>query len=246
MKNIIKKIWPKKLKNKHLKLKNKHLYEVLESYDITPQIILDIGANKGLMVDIYSKKFPLSKIHAFEAIPELSDELRNTFHNDSNITIVPNALDKEEGVRSFNQTVISGNSSFFDISEQQKQSSHHDDVTRVVKSIDVQCTTLDNYAQKNQIEIIDFLKIDIQGAEVLAFEGAKKLLENGSISAIYVEVMFSKVYENQCFYHDIASLLLKNGYWFYNFFDSSCQADGSLIHSNALFFSSNISRKKWS
>lgn len=239
MKKFIKKILPRKSKRKQL-------FEVLERYDVNPNIIYDVGANKGLAINTYSKKFPSSSIYAFEAIPELSEELSNIYRSNSNIIIVPNALDKSKGVRNFNQTIISGNSSFFDISEQQKHSAHHDNVTRVIKSIEVQCTTLDDYSQSNNIEKIDFMKMDIQGAEVLALEGAKQLLKSGSISAIYVEVMFAQVYEQQCFYHDIASLLLKNGYWFYNFFDSSCQSDGSLIHSNALFFSPKVPRNMWS
>jgi len=103
------------------RLKNKHVYGVLENHDISPSTIFDVGANKGLMVNVYSKQFPLSKIHAFEAIPELCGELRSEFRNYPNITIVQNALDNKEGTRCFNQTIISGNSSFFDISEQKKE-----------------------------------------------------------------------------------------------------------------------------
>jgi FkbM family methyltransferase len=224
----------------------KNQFDVLESYGIEPKVIFDVGANKGLTIDLYSKHFKNSKIYAFEAIPELGFELKKRYLSNSRIVVIPNALDKEKGTRIFNQTVISGNSSFFDISDQQKESVNHNDVTRLDKKIEIQCITLDDYTQEKNIEKIDFMKMDIQGAETLALEGASRLLKKGVISAIYVEVMFAKVYENQCFYHDISSFLLDKGYWFYNFFDSSCQSDGSLIHSNALFFSPKIERKKWS
>lgn len=237
LKKVIKKITP---------FNKSSQFDVLKSYEICPEIIFDVGANKGLTIDLYSDHFPSSKIFAFEAIPELSAGLKQSFLNNSNVIIVSHALDKEKRTRTFNQTIISGNSSFFDISVQQKESLNHDSVTRIDKKIEVHCTTLDDYANEENIKKIDFMKMDIQGAEVLALEGASHLLKNGLISAIYVEVMFSEVYENQCFYHDIASLLLGHGYWFYNFFDSSRQSDGSLIHSNALFLSPKIDRKKWS
>ena len=221
-------------------------FHILEIYGIQPKVIFDVGANKGLTIDLFKQYFRNSKIYAFEAIPELGAELEKKYLDNSEIIIVPNALDKEQGTRAFNQTVISGNSSFFDISSQQKQSINHSNVTQIDKKIEVQCITLDDYTQENSIEQIDFMKMDIQGAETLALEGANQILNAGLISAIYVEVMFAKVYENQSFYHDISSFLLDKGYWFYDFFSSSHQSDGSLIHSNALFFSPKIERKKWS
>ena len=44
------------------------------------------------------------------------------------------------------------------------------------RSIQVPTTTLDEFAQRQSIEYVDLLHMDIQGAELLALQGAKRIL----------------------------------------------------------------------
>ena len=64
-----------------------------------------------------------------------------------------------------------------------------------IKSIYIKSLTL-NYLFKKKYTIDDFnfINIDIQGAELLAFSGATKILD--SIDAIYTEVNFKELYKN--------------------------------------------------
>ena len=51
------------------------------------------------------------------------------------------------------------------------------------KSVEVQCTTLDDYFSPT--EIVDFIKMDVQGAEAAAFKGMRRVLEeNNNIQVI--------------------------------------------------------------
>jgi FkbM family methyltransferase len=56
----------------------------------------------------------------------------------------------------------------------------------------------------------NFMNLDIQGAELLALEGAGDILND--IDYIYTEVNINEVYENCCLLHEIDNFLLK-----YNF-----------------------------
>ncbi len=53
---------------------------------------------------------------------------------------------------------------------------------------DVSNLILDDYIEKHAIKRIDFLKMDIEGSEPFALEGARKSLTQGLIRVLYVEV----------------------------------------------------------
>ena len=46
------------------------------------------------------------------------------------------------------------------------------------KTINVKCDTIDNYCNINNIENIDFIKIDVEGAEKMVLDGANNMLKN--------------------------------------------------------------------
>ena len=51
--------------------------------------------------------------------------------------------------------------------------------------------------QENKIESVDILKLDLQGGELDALDGASKSLKEGKIKCILCEVMFECHYYNQ-------------------------------------------------
>jgi FkbM family methyltransferase len=55
-------------------------------------------------------------------------------------------------------------------------------------SLEVPCTTLDDYATKHQIERIDLLKVDVEGAEADVFAGSRSLLASRRVSVVLFEV----------------------------------------------------------
>lgn len=73
-------------------------------------------------------------------------------------------------------------------------------------TIEIETTTLDLFTQANGIHAVDFLQIDVQGAELQVLEGAIALLKN-SILALQVEVEFCPLYLNQPLFADIDQYL---------------------------------------
>jgi FkbM family methyltransferase len=55
----------------------------------------------------------------------------------------------------------------------------------------VPVTTLDSFAEENDIDTIDVLKIDVEGSDINVLKGADRLLSGGHIGAVIVEVPLS-------------------------------------------------------
>lgn len=73
-------------------------------------------------------------------------------------------------------------------------------------SVGIETTTLDAFCEEENIEEIDFLQIDVQGADLDVLQGAINLL-NKTILAIQIEVEFSHLYINQPLFADVDNFL---------------------------------------
>ncbi|MGB7444687.1 MAG: FkbM family methyltransferase [Coleofasciculaceae cyanobacterium] len=78
-------------------------------------------------------------------------------------------------------------------------------------TVELETTTLDTFCQEEGINEIDFLQVDVQGAELQVLEGASNILEK-SILAVQVEVEFSHLYVNQPLFTDVDIYLRKQGF----------------------------------
>jgi len=86
------------------------------------------------------------------------------------------------------------------------------EVTELVSKRPVQTRRLDDIPE---VPAMDFLKIDVQGAELSVFKGAKRLLAN--CLAIQTEVEFVRLYKDQPLFADVDSHLRANGFQFHRF-----------------------------
>jgi hypothetical protein len=100
--------------------------------------------------------------------------------------------------------------------------------------------TIDGFCAEKQIEAIDILKLDIQGAELKALHGSRSMLERQKISLIFSEVLFGPQYEEQAQYHEIATWLAKFGYRLFRFYELHYAPDRSLDYSDAIFCTDSI------
>lgn len=69
---------------------------------------------------------------------------------------------------------------------------------------------------------VDFMKLDVQGAELMVLQGAERVLKD--VLAIQVEVEFLELYENQPMFADVDRYLRRQGFAFHTFlgFGSRC------------------------
>jgi FkbM family methyltransferase len=58
-----------------------------------------------------------------------------------------------------------------------------DQLNQPIITFNVKCQTLDSYCKERAISDIDFIKIDVEGAEKHIFDGAKEMLSSKKIKA---------------------------------------------------------------
>lgn len=87
-----------------------------------------------------------------------------------------------------------------------------DEVLQLKARHPVATTRLDDIAG---IDDVDFIKIDIQGAELMVFENAPRII--GQALMIQTEVEFVEIYQGQPMFADVDAFLRRSGYQFHTF-----------------------------
>ena len=109
-----------------------------------------------------------------------------------------------------------------------------DEQVKTIGQTIVNTETIDSFCSIHKIDKIDILKMDIQGAELLALKGAIKLLEEKKIGLIYTETYFRRQYNNQPLFHEISKFLADYGYYIQDIY-SPIYGKGSIAWCDAIF-----------
>jgi FkbM family methyltransferase len=173
---------------------------LMKKYVKKGDTVLDIGSNFGYYTALFSmlvgKK---GEVHTFDPLPWATDLLeKNAKMNDSfkNVTINRFGLGEKKG-KSLIFRYKWGDSGLSSLRK-------HGLVP--ADSFICKIETLDSYVEKKKFKKIDFIKCDIEGAELLAFKGGSKTLAKFS-PILFFEVL--KAYERDFNYkpEDIYSFL---------------------------------------
>ena len=174
------------------------MLEFLNSKGINPKTVFDVGANFGEISLFFCRKLPDAKIVAIEASPENLEILRynmaKQYFNTDNIKIVPKAVSDKNGFVHITCGLGSENT----IMEQS------DD------SVNVPCDKLDSIINSMGINQIDFMKIDIEGAEPLLKESLCASADK--IRSLFIEFSNKNNQEN---YISLMKGLCNAGYTIY-------------------------------
>ena len=166
------------------------LNHLKEKYNLNLTNILHVGAHEGQELDDYIQ-CGAKKIHWIEANTDLanklSDRLDASIHKVTN-AVVSNEDDKEVIFKIANNTQ---SSSILDLGE---HSNLFPDIYYTHEEKRFTKTLNSILSEEVFLEKIDFLNIDIQGAELLALQGLSDHLD--SIKSIYIEINDSEVYKN--------------------------------------------------
>lgn len=133
-------------------------------------IVIDVGANIGYYTLIFAKLVgKTGKVIAFEPEPKNFQLLKkNIAINELTNVIIEQKIvsDKNEKIKLF-------------LADSGIVGHRINPIKNTTNFIEVDSVTLDNYLQINNLnKKINFLKIDVEGAEMQVLEGAKCILEN--------------------------------------------------------------------
>ena len=182
--------------------------------------IFEIGACEGEDSIKYSRIFPNAKIYSFEPVKENFDKIANNLekYNIKNVVVFNEALSNNVGNSDF--YLSSGHPDYLpktnDWDYGNKSSSllppknHQPKWMSFEKKEQIRNNTILNFCEQNKIQYIDFVHMDVQGAELMVLEGTGSFLKN--IKMIWLEVSLVEFYENQPLKNNIIDFLNKNGF----------------------------------
>lgn len=186
-------------------------------------VIFDVGANKGHWADIVLEEFKDDcNLHIVEPNDKLCSFMEIKYEYKKNITYYRLPFYKEATVVPFYYFENFNNelSGIYDGGEKWEG--------LPVKTKSVQSVTLDSYCDMRSVPKIDYLKIDVEGADVDVLLGAGKMLSENKIGIIQIEYSehWLRAEYNFSNLKDIAD---KYGYKIYRYIDGNFWEEKSIM-----------------
>ena len=179
--------------------------------------LLEVGARpiEGESEPFYAllNEFPRSYISAFEVDPELCNQLNEK--TPDNITYYPQALADSSGETLLYMTRHPMCASLYKPNAALLEKYNGLEVVQLVGTETINTMRLDAFLADNALPGADFIKIDVQGAELDIFRGGGDSI--ASALMIVSEVEFIELYENQPLFGDVCSYLAEQGLMFHKF-----------------------------
>ncbi|MEO9191479.1 MAG: FkbM family methyltransferase [Acetobacteraceae bacterium] len=177
--------------------------------------VFDIGSRDGRQALELANLFRGADIVAIECNRETLDICRRNVAQNSRIRLVDKAINSFTGRCPFypidpTRTITTwadgnpGASSLFVATGDYPIEEY------VQNAVEVDCIRVDDLCAKLQIDVIDLIWMDLQGAELLALQSAGALLDK--VRYIYTEVSHRPIYKGQCLFADVEAFLTARGF----------------------------------
>lgn len=173
---------------------------------------IDGGAHLGETSLTLVDAFPEAIIYSFEPEPDNYKVLCKNTAGYPSITALNLALGEADKVVTFYKNYNSQTGSLLAGADGCTKYVDKAEQMQLLEKIDVEMTTLDDWAENNKISSIDLIKLDLQGYELNALMGAKNLLKNKKVNFLFFEVNFVPAYENQAQLSELYEFVTKMGY----------------------------------
>lgn len=171
--------------------------------------VFDIGANRGDFTVLFSSVVgPTGSVHAFEPVPPTFSALDERIKAECrfrNVALNNHAIGDAEGV--FQMQVPGGD--FGQASLKSHAMASWTDRER--QSYDCKVRTLDSYLEQHEVNRLDFIKIDVEGAELSALRGGQKTIDRFH-PVIHCECMAAWTVAFDYTPADLVSFLRHHGY----------------------------------
>lgn len=187
-----------------------------------PRVIMDIGACEGEDSIRFTRLYPQAKVFAFEPLPSNQTLVRANLarYDAKRVELVPLALSNQQGEATFH--VSSGRPPDLFAGKDWNYGNKSSSLlapagdgkihgwVEFKEAITVPTGTLDQFCAERGIDRIDFIQMDVQGAELLVLAGAERMLPH--LTAIWLEVSSRKIYQDQVLDHEITRFLRARGF----------------------------------
>lgn len=171
-------------------------------------VIFDVGANIGQTAYQLVRYFPKSEIHCFEPVRKTFGELQDRYGS----AVICHRL-------AFGSERSDLEISTFSDSELNSFSEVRGDAVPLGKEL-VQVDTIDRFCSESSIDVIDILKMDVQGWEKSVLMGSSKLLQARSVRFVLAEVGFRNRDKDMQNFGALNHFLDDCGFEFCGFYDN--------------------------
>ncbi|NJM37799.1 MAG: FkbM family methyltransferase [Akkermansiaceae bacterium] len=139
--------------------------------------ILEIGCHDGENTQWFIEQFKQPVIHCFEPDPRAIKKFRENFSQYTSVSLHEFALGDKAGTATFHQSSHSDPTGDWDASGSLMAPKNHLKEYPWVtfdSSVTVDVETLDAFCEKNDVKEVDFIWMDVQGAELKVISGGNK------------------------------------------------------------------------
>lgn len=178
-----------------------HEYKFLTQYSFPAGLIVDVGANLGIVSLILARRFSERPVHAFEPHPSTTKALRGNV-----------SLNKAENVEVHEAAVGDRETTVLFRAHPEKRATARRVEEEGEYATRVPCILLDEWAREAAIDTISLLKVDVEGYEKSVFEGGQSLLQRQEVGIVYFEVCPALARQAGFAVHEAAAFLEECGY----------------------------------
>jgi FkbM family methyltransferase len=207
-----------------------------------PAVVFDIGCHDGLDSIRYARLLPRARVFAFEALPEVFHSIADNLRRFECHSVEPFnwALAAQRGEADFfvssgtpdDHRALEADWNYGNKSSSLLPPGEYPALCPWLKFervIRVRTETLDNFCQEHGLEIIDFIHMDVQGAELEVLAGARRTLP--AIRVIWLEAKTRPLYQGQPLKPDVQQFMAQHGFRMVK--DTVGELTGDLMFVNA-------------
>ena len=181
--------------------------ELAYSYIPEGAVVIEAGAHIGVHTAEMAR-LRNCRIHAFEPVPHIFAQLRENTRPLSNVTCYNLALSDKTGFA--DMFVSSGGSDGSSSLFTPKEHLNTNPDVLFEQKIRVETSTLDDWAAKRGITRVDYMWLDMQGAEYAMLQASPAILK--TVKVIFTEVSLMELYEGTPLYPEFKRWLQGQGF----------------------------------
>ena len=192
--------------------------------------VVDIGANRGQFALAVRGGHPSARLLSFEPLPLPASVYRRVFAHDPLATLHEAAVGRERRYVDMHVSARDDSSSLLPMSAVQGEIFPG---THEVGRTEVCIGRLEDYVNEEEIESPALLKLDVQGAELMALTGCERLLH--LFNWVYVECSFMELYVDQPLAGEVIAWLRQRGIVLSGVYNVSFDSLGRAVQADFLF-----------
>lgn len=195
-----------------------------------PEMVVDIGANRGQFALAVRHIHPRAHVVSFEPLAKPAATYRSIFAGQMQVTLHEAAIGPQAGVGEIHVSKHDDSSSLLPMGEAQDRLFPG---TVEVGRQSVRVARLADHVGNADISAPALLKLDVQGFELSALQGCEDLLDR--FAWIYVECSFLELYQGQALADEVIAWLRERGFVLRGVYNMTYDRDGRAVQADFLF-----------